>query len=517
MADAAPSEKVAILVKAASDTSNIAAVSQGGTSHEGSSSSSDARASVTAAIPQEAKIEVPRAWLTMPWFEAKLERWQDQEKAPQITLELPAECDICEGARLLEARLRSKFDAPKRLKEVADSDAAWSILDWWNCTGGRTAPLSAALHIFHLTLLEDFAKEVAETLMVYRIPCSKSMATIGAELKIEVFEESFFAFGVDVPGIQQMVSEAEGYSCPHPFGKECPKCQGLKLLADRAIAGSPPSKKVVEILINTFLSCFYMNVPGRHIVSSSGQAARTPVLGQEKANSSRKWLAKNIEGVVRRRFEAMIEIVDALHSHFPLKQETVQVREINAQGHITRESQDPIKLDPSFVHTICALLSRCLNMLFVESACRPETSPAAVSVLRRCVEPLFSLTFRATPSDKIKCGPGICCPAFAVASLQVQLAFLEVLPRHHYGVFCNNVHLVHEGARHLFVSNTFKLSAADVQFLSTAPLPGLERQAPPRSSKYKRKIKADARAAGVEDDEAVREESDQPPEKRART
>mmetsp|Transcript_14943 Transcript_14943/g.32265 ORF Transcript_14943/g.32265 Transcript_14943/m.32265 type:complete len:243 (+) Transcript_14943:70-798(+) len=144
-----------------------------------SSSSLSPAATVTPSPSKEGSVQIPRSCLmTLQWFEAKLERWHDKESAPIVTLEIPDECDAAEGARLLHLRSLANSNASSR----GDQVGPWNPVQWWRATCGKLSAFSAAIHVFHLTMLEDWAKEVAKTVAIYRLLCSESMLTIAAEM-----------------------------------------------------------------------------------------------------------------------------------------------------------------------------------------------------------------------------------------------------------------------------------------------------------------------------------------------
>mmetsp|Transcript_93894 Transcript_93894/g.205568 ORF Transcript_93894/g.205568 Transcript_93894/m.205568 type:complete len:632 (-) Transcript_93894:51-1946(-) len=419
------------------------------------------------------------------WFQAKLDRWQNTEEPPHITLEISQDCDASEGARLLKLRLESRIQA--KAKATLSQDR-WDPLRWWTATKGQVRALAAALHIFHMTLLEVFAHEVAYTLEKYGLPCPPSVVTIAFELEHAVVEDfcdpaAYAPIRFELPQVRKMVQDACRASLEYAeegteggIGEEC---ESLQLLAVRAMAGLSPTKEMVKIVVEAWFDCFVLHIPDRDLGLDPATDPPMPLLGSEKEGALTIWVLKVLAWIVHRRVEAYVEIVELVMARLPLKQEFVQIRRVDhdVPHRPPLVSSERVKLDIEFPVSVAELFYTCQNMLYVESALRPSLAEPISWVLRMAMKWLYPLTcyhsWTAEP-QAYRCTPGVDGVIFAVASLQVQRAFMESLPVDHYRIFSNRAHYVHKEVRHILAPYAASLGPKDIRFLSTASFPAVE-------------------------------------------
>mmetsp|Transcript_29765 Transcript_29765/g.64403 ORF Transcript_29765/g.64403 Transcript_29765/m.64403 type:complete len:596 (-) Transcript_29765:63-1850(-) len=429
------------------------------------------------------------------FFEAKLERWQDKDANPPVTLEIPAECNVAEGARLLFERFQSKFAPSEVAEKIRDprskhNGVSWKPLQWWRATRGRLTSLSAALHIFHLTMLEDWAREVAVTLERYRLRSSESTLAIAADLQVKGLPSipALVPLKVQQPLLKTIIQDAcstvldHGKHCaPGATVIQCEKCEAAKRLADRAIVTASPSSDLVKLLVESFFNCFILEVPARIIPYSTNIYWSRPRLGDPKLHAPDEWLSGHLEDLVRRRSDMFTNICSEIREKLPFRQEVMLEQVFTATGDV-QASSEPLELSFAFRSAVCGTLSRCLSVLLVKSALTPERSDEVSSVIHATVPQTFVLHFRYTDCDMVGVYPG----ALAVASRSVQIAFLQSLPSKGFKTLRGYVHLVHEDALHFFLGKSSILSTDDVAFLSEAKFTGLESVPPTGEPKAKR-------------------------------
>jgi len=432
--------------------------------------------------------------LPFEFFEAQLKRWQRGSGHHRITVTIAA-TDVAKGTELLRKRLlgqrfeeprdddddddddndddeeedveededrgdrwkrdwEDRKDNPEKAAEgegrwkVAEKDKQhekdkWTAVDWWRACDGDYDSLSAALHIFDVTLLRAFSKEVALTLRLYRFPCSKAVASMAAragvhDVTVEVanpISQSVSDNYIVGPLLLDMVFSPLSSSWT-PKGSK-----GLFALASRAIAGSEADDLLADALY-TALS------------EASGTRFR-PVEGValEHMCSVIPWLLRQCGEAVRRNPKVAVHFAKACTAKF----EELQSEPLDAADWYER--QDALRQDSN------QLLFVCLCTLLVQSA-RQSDARIVESEINELLLEGAGWTADFEFHDDFP-------PSFAVATPLAQMTCVRGLPMEVCPLLLrNHIHLVHERVRHMFLTRTEMLSPDDVMFLSKADFPG---------------------------------------------
>mmetsp|Transcript_52062 Transcript_52062/g.110706 ORF Transcript_52062/g.110706 Transcript_52062/m.110706 type:complete len:555 (-) Transcript_52062:179-1843(-) len=477
-----------------SSTSSAAATAATSTASSSSSSSATSTLAIAsrAARLQDGKtgtVLIPRSWLVLlPWFEAKLERWQKEGEHPQILLQIPDGCNAIQGARLLRVRLWVHFSHTPSIcgRDIAKEgplNEALMPLGWWRESAGSLRALTAVLHVFHMTMLDKFALEVADTLSKFRVPCPRSVVIIAADLRKDVAEDfsSHASITVSLPRLEEMLDDACCLELRQNAAKVTEReieerVAGLQLWATRAILGSSfaSTSDVIEMLVDALFECFVLDLPDQRIRQTANPTAPEAVIGREKPRSASKWLGKRLEDLVSQKPYRFTAILEEVKARLPMKQDPLKVLYVDADNEVVEQTSIPVKVDFTFPISICETLRNCMNVLFVQSESHPELTGTIESVFRKCVSLLYPLQFFRGASGgggPVYRFPQLTCDVFAVSPAPVQIALLEELPPQFYRMLQTKVRHVHEEARHLFAGKASYLATTDITFLSTAHFP----------------------------------------------
>eukprot|EP00405_Crypthecodinium_cohnii_P034576 CAMPEP_0206530906 /NCGR_PEP_ID=MMETSP0325_2-20121206/3459_1 /ASSEMBLY_ACC=CAM_ASM_000347 /TAXON_ID=2866 /ORGANISM="Crypthecodinium cohnii, Strain Seligo" /LENGTH=489 /DNA_ID=CAMNT_0054027069 /DNA_START=218 /DNA_END=1687 /DNA_ORIENTATION=+ len=472
---------VTIQVNACLTTSYIESRPQGtqsSNSANATSSSSSASASAVATAtatapaplpaavnsPAVGKIEVDRSWLTTEFFQAKLERWQNGPK-PLITLQIPSECNAAEGAQLLYRRLASAFERSAKETSGGKKKAAivanipWAEMDWWMAVDDKIGCFSALLHIFHMTMLEPFAKEVLAAIKCYRLPCTKSAISVASDLGFVQDPVESVGDPINDLNMLKIIFKGAGNNMnPTAWTK----------LADRALSPAQASKQLMDILIEAYFSMFeWPEAPPRH--TCYRKLSEIPVYGKPRPlyEQLAKWFEDRI-------FRILFEC--------PAAVETIAETFLKKAKKIETFKYVPLRLGPNVNEYLApdldtrwadTLLPLCSSAFWVGSNLKRDGPPISKEVVAD-----FIALFRQ-PFSTAHVGTALVATMdpniFAIGSLEMQLLCLQGPSAHFYEKnLRNHAHLVHEKARHLLVKDISILTAKDLAFLAEAPFPGME-------------------------------------------
>jgi len=449
--------------------------------NDGDSNGDKSPSETATAHATSARVEVKRSWLLSEFVEAKLTRWQDDD-APEIQIVIPETCEAGRGAHLLKLRLFHDFsiEAEKSILEEptkesplleiegsdhseplslptrsSDADDVWSELQWWQAAEGRLESLLAAFHIFHQMMLEKYAKEVAKTLRLYRMPCSSSMVAAATDLGIKLVSDNSEALAapisVDATRLKEMLEEAI-----------CTSDESLRFLAGRAIAGFKPyDEGFVKVLVDAYFSLLSWELPAQQF-NDLDDPACLHSFGHFRSNLSEEhgeWLLEYLEMAVRERPEVAKKVVKTINEYFS---------DLVTRYQFGRTAGVLLAIFPCCVELARNMLVACAHTLMIESD-RPDSLVHLVlREMRQLVSDLLGSRHLASAfRHGVRLSPYI----FAVGCWRSQLAWLQP-PIEDYVEFKNHIHLVNARARHVFLGHASKLSEEDKQFLARASFPG---------------------------------------------
>jgi len=411
--------------------------------------------------------------ISYPWFEAKLSRWNeatdsyhDEEEDPwanpdcDITIYIPKGGHATTGARLLQYR-------------VAAEETTVEPPLWWDMAVQNTETLVGALCIFHQTMLEEFAREVAATLSLYRVACPQAVVRIGEELGIPLRadKEPVDPIAMKLSGVEQLVKDASMGGNEH-----------VKTLAERALAGTTNASEVVTMLVRAFFSLMDLEAPTIFFDLDRPDILEALELGQIRTQAEREmhWLTLLLEDLIRNRPKASLDIISEIRNY---------CRQIKLEFYVVfrkdgQNTKDPPETRPAIFHengveAILNLLKACVNIVLLMS-CSPKCDESTIMpVLRALVNrPTWQEFGVLQETISARC-PAFDPMIFYVAPLNVQQNILQMLtPPAACNIFRGNTKLVHEELRHYFLDMTASLDNEDVAFLATAKFPGLAKEKP---------------------------------------
>jgi len=414
--------------------------------------------------------------------EAKLHRWQDETSPPDYVLELPEEgCHAGEGARLFKLRLESWFG------EAAAARPKWEPLDWLRASSTPGTALATMFHIFDMTLMEGFAEEVARALASFKLPCSSCVANAAGQYGVVLKRIIPVHEHITLP-VRELKKTVENAATAHDIFpvdddssmesidspsevSDVDSCffSRTEVLANRAIAGTDPSKELVEILIDAFFKCFRLDqktLPTLQSVAGGfGEVKQVMAFGSllDVWDPKHDWLIGRLLSIIHRRIDAFVDMVEAVGVN------------ILAKRKLVPPERGQIRWEAPFKCIMAKFVSKAQSVLFVQSTLQPEKTDAIVNAIR--LGDALMRTWLQTTLD-IRPFFRVDPLMFAAASLAVQTAFLDVMPDAAYSSFRDSVHLVHEGVRHKFVAHSRDLSHRDRQFLAKAFFPASKRDTP---------------------------------------
>mmetsp|Transcript_68237 Transcript_68237/g.142613 ORF Transcript_68237/g.142613 Transcript_68237/m.142613 type:complete len:438 (+) Transcript_68237:106-1419(+) len=406
----------------------------------------------------ESSVEIDGKYLPVAgqYFEAQLTRWKQKE----VVISIPVECDVGHGARLLKLRLESESTldthgkaaekggedeaeenkddnqiavavtevSPRPVAELprpeqGEPNEAWSTFDWWKVSEGQVGQLSAALLVFQVALLNDFAQEVADALNAYHLRCPPAVAALAAESGIELRQRELVSDPLDLPAdaLQKTLEAAANTSEAH---------HAWRLMAERALAGSTSVANLPKILVGAYRCMFkWPNTPN----SIFGADFVTP--GSRKLDPC---------GVGRC-------FLDFVHQCICLRPEQVK--------DFAQEISSRVQQCPSSEHVWAReILTECAHALFIKSwiAAGDKDCDQLVQIYR--------IHIRNQEFVRPKIDPNI----FAVASLEMQRKWLD-LGSDSYNDVKDHAHLVHEKARLSLFKAVSQWTPKDVEFLASVP------------------------------------------------
>jgi len=384
-------------------------------------------------------LEIERSWLTPhEFFEAQLERWQHGSGQPHVVVAVPALINVVKGGRLLKLRLAAEQEYKKKVSkdgEESVQDTAycncevkkrWWATDWRKAAKNDVEALVAALYVFDMAVLQSFGQEVAETLEMFRYPCSEAVAALAdrycvADLVIAQPTNAISERLLTIDIIDGLINNAIQREDKHSME-----------LAARALVGVEPTRALAMVLVDNL---------DRAIDS-------IPSWGPQVRCDAVPWLLQQCELLVRRNPRSAYYLADACTKRFQ-----------HDLGWSFME----------IVDVACQVVFRSLHILLLESVVpdgqeglEPPNIEVGLAAMRRLVREVENWTW------VVNWGYWFRPQVFAVASPLAQYTCLKCMPEvSSCDVFRGNLDLVHEGARYLFLDRVRYLGSDDIRFLST--------------------------------------------------